>query len=215
MHLVFLGPPGAGKGTQAKTFAEAQGIPHISTGDIFRAAVKEGTPLGTQAKGYMDRGELVPDAVVCGLVRERLARPDCRKGFILDGFPRTVPQAESLEQDLAGLGLKLTACVDFQIPRDELVRRLTARVTCRNCGTSFNTLTNPPKKAGVCDACGGQTYVRDDDKPETVTRRLEEYDRKTAPLVEYYRKKGTLRPIPAAGAVQDVASALKRAVAGT
>jgi adenylate kinase len=209
MNLVFLGPPGAGKGTQAKTFAAKRGLAHVSTGDMFRAAVSAGTPLGTEAKRYMDKGELVPDAVVCGLVRERIARPDCRGGFILDGFPRTVPQAVSLDEDLAALGMKPVACVDFRIDRAELARRLTARETCRKCGAAYNTITNPSRKPGVCDVCGGETYVRDDDRPETVERRLTEYDMKTAPLIEFYAGKSALLLLDASGTPKAVAARLE------
>jgi adenylate kinase len=214
MNLVFLGPPGAGKGTQAKTFAQAKAIPHISTGDMFRAAVTAGTPLGVEAKRYMDKGELVPDEVVCGLVRERISKPDCKNGFILDGFPRTVPQAIALERDLAALGVKAIRCVDFRIERGELVRRLTARLTCRKCGAVFNTITNPPKKAGVCDVCGGETYVRDDDRPETVERRLLEYDRKTAPLLDFYAGRSNLDVLDAAGTPSEVGMRLARLFPG-
>jgi len=214
MHLVFLGAPGAGKGTQAKVVSSLWNVPHVSTGDIFRAAIKEGTPVGREAKGYLDRGELVPDAVVCGIVRERLARPDCRSGFILDGFPRTVPQAEALETALVELGLPLKAAVNFTIDRAVLVARLSARVTCKACGSVFNTESNPPKVAGRCDACGGETYVRDDDRPETVARRLEEYDRKTAPLESWYRSKGIFHEVDASGAVSDVTAALRGVVGG-
>lgn len=199
MNLIFLGPPGAGKGTQAKTFAKARGLPHISTGDMFRAAAAAKTPLGISAKKFMDAGGLVPDEVVCGVVRERIAQPDCKKGFILDGFPRTVPQALALEKDLALLELEPAVCVDFRVDRGDLVGRLTSRVSCRKCGAVYNTLFSPPKKAGVCDACGGELDTRDDDKPETVKARLAEYDRKTAPLIEFYEKKKQLRLLDGAG----------------
>ncbi len=214
MHLVFLGAPGAGKGTQAKVLASRILVPHVSTGDIFRAAIKNGTPVGVEAKGFLDRGELVPDAVVCRIVRERLAEADCRKGFILDGFPRTVPQAESLSVSLVELGLPLKAVVNFTIDRNELVARLSSRVTCRSCGTVFNLESNPPKVAGCCDSCGGETYVREDDRPETVARRLEEYDRKTAPLEAWYRERGLLREVVASGTVTNVTAALDRVVGG-
>jgi adenylate kinase len=199
MNLVFLGPPGAGKGTQAKTFAAKRGLAHVSTGDMFRAAAAAGTPLGNEARRYMERGELVPDDVVCGLVRDRISQPDCARGFILDGFPRTVNQALSLERDLQSLRMKPVACVDFRIDRRELMRRLTARQTCRKCGAAYNTITNPSRKAGVCDACGGETYLRDDDRPETVERRLTEYDMKTAPLIEFYAGRSALLLLDASG----------------
>jgi adenylate kinase len=210
MNLVFLGPPGAGKGTQAKTFAAQRGLAHISTGDMFRAAVAAGTKLGAEAKRYMDRGELVPDAVVCGLVRERIGHADCRGGFILDGFPRTVPQATVLDQDLVSLKMEPVLCVDFRVDRGDLMRRLTSRVSCRKCGAVYNTLTNPPRKAGVCDACGGEIYVRDDDRPETVERRLAEYDRKTAPLLDFYAGRSNLRVLEASGTPAEVAKRLDR-----
>lgn len=214
MHLVFLGAPGAGKGTQAKTLAARLQVPHVSTGDIFRAAIKNGTPVGVEAKGFLDRGELVPDAVVCRIVRERLAAADCQRGFILDGFPRTVPQAEALSAALAELGLPLKAVVNFAIDRQVLVTRLSSRVTCKACGAVFNLESNPPKVAGRCDTCGGETYVREDDRPATVSRRLEEHDRKTAPLEAWYRDRGLLREVVASGTVTEVSAALDRAVGG-
>lgn len=204
MNLVFLGPPGAGKGTQAKTFAHARKIPHVSTGDMFRAAVTAGTALGREAKAYMNRGELVPDSVVCGLVRERIGMADCARGFILDGFPRTVPQATSLDRDIAELLLAPVRCVDFAIERAALTRRLASRLTCRKCGAVYNTITSPPKKTGACDACGGEVYTRDDDKPETVENRLSEYDRKTAPLLDFYAKRGNLVTLDGSGSPLEV-----------
>ena len=209
MNLVFLGPPGAGKGTQAKTFAAKHKVAHISTGDMFRAAAAQGTKLGVEAKKYMDKGELVPDDVVCGLVRDRITAADCKNGFILDGFPRTVPQALALEKDLKGLGMKPVVCVDFRIERSELMRRMTARVSCRKCGAVYNTITKPEKKPGVCDVCGGETYVRDDDRPETVERRLTEYDRKTAPLIEFYAGRSSLLGLDGAGTPAAVGSRLE------
>jgi adenylate kinase len=209
MNLVFLGPPGAGKGTQAKTFAEKRGIPHISTGDMFRAAVAAKTPLGTEAKRYMDKGELVPDSVVSGLVKERIGKPDCTKGFILDGFPRTIPQALSLEKDLATLGLKPAQVVDLRVDRKALMGRLTGRVTCRKCGSVFNMLTNPPKKPGVCDACGGETYTRDDDREEAIGKRLSEYDLKTAPLIDFYQGRKQLLVLEGSGTPAEVGKRLE------
>lgn len=213
MRLVFLGKAGAGKGTQAKTLAAEAGIPHISTGDIFRAAVKAGTPLGVEAKRYMDLGQLVPDEVTCGLVRDRVGQPDCRTGFILDGFPRTVTQAESLQRDLAAVGLPLTSCVDFAVADDVLFERLTNRRTCRKCGAISNCVTAPSKVSGVCDACGGETYQRDDDRPEAIRTRLADYALKTTPLLAFYA--GHHVPVvtlDAARPVSDVAAAVRRAV---
>jgi adenylate kinase len=209
MNLVFLGPPGAGKGTQAKTFAAQRGIPHISTGDMFRAAVAANTPLGAEAKRYMNKGELVPDAVVCGLVQERIAKPDCAKGFILDGFPRTVPQALSLEKDLAALGLKPAQVVDLRVDRKALMGRLTGRVTCKKCGAVYNTITNPPKKAGSCDACGGETYTRADDQEAAIETRLSEYDQKTAPLLHFYEARKQLLALDGSGTPAEVGKRLE------
>jgi adenylate kinase len=215
MNLVFLGPPGAGKGTQAKTFAAHRGVPHVSTGDMFRAAAAAGTPLGVQAKEFMDKGVLVPDSVVCGVVRERLAKPDCGAGFILDGFPRTTPQALDLEQALSASKKAPITCVDFRIDRGELLERLTARLTCRKCGAVYNKTTNPPKKAGTCDVCGGETYTRDDDKAETVAKRQTEYDQKTAPLLQFYEGRKQLRILDASGTPADVARRLEALFPGT
>jgi len=185
--LVFLGPPGAGKGTCASRVGAVVGIPQISTGDMLRAAVKAGTPLGAKAKGYMDAGELVPDQLVNGMLKERLAQPDCRKGFILDGYPRTLQQAQELDKITA-----IEMAVNIDVAEDILITRMASRVTCRKCGEIFNTLTLKPKKAGVCDKCGGELYQRDDQKPEVVRERLKVYNAKTAPLIDYYKKKGIL-----------------------
>jgi adenylate kinase len=195
MKLILLGPPGAGKGTQAKMLTDRFGIPQISTGDILRAAVKEGTPMGVKAKSFMDAGALVPDEVVVGIVRERLQKEDCAEGFILDGFPRTVPQADALKDVLKDLGKDLDAVVSLEVDTDALVERLTGRRTCRQCGKGYHVKFDPPKTEGVCDACGGELFQRDDDQEATIRNRLDVYDRQTAPLVAYYREAGLLTAI--------------------
>jgi adenylate kinase len=182
------------------------GIPQISTGDIFRAALKEGTPMGLKAKGYMDKGELVPDDVVVGVVEERLAKPDLAKGFMLDGFPRTLPQAEALDRILSGLTKKLDHAVLVDVPDDELMGRLTGRRTCRNsdCGKMYHVMFNPPKKEGVCDTCGSELYQRDDDSEATIRERLNVYNAQTAPLIDYYDKKGLLRKVKGVGPIDQI-----------
>nr|WP_277603173.1 adenylate kinase [Brevibacillus sp. SYP-B805] len=191
----MMGLPGAGKGTQAERIVEEFHIPHISTGDMFRAAVKNETPLGLQAKSYMDQGLLVPDEVVIGIVRERLAQDDCAKGFLLDGFPRTVPQAEALTATLKELGREIDHVIHIDVERNVLIERLTGRWICPVCGASYHTLFNPPKAAGICDKDGGTLYQRDDDKPEVVAQRLDVNIAQTQPLIEYYSKQGLLRTI--------------------
>lgn len=195
MKLILLGPPGAGKGTQAKMLTEQYRIPQISTGDILRAAVKEGTPMGVKAKGYMDAGGLVPDEVVVGIVRERLQQPDCQNGFILDGFPRTVAQADALKDTLADLDKNLDAVISLEVDPEALVERLTGRRTCRDCGRGFHVTFDPPAVAGKCDACQGELIQRDDDKEETIRKRLEVYRAQTEPLVAYYQSAGLLSAI--------------------
>jgi adenylate kinase len=204
MRLILLGPPGAGKGTQAKDLVERYGIPQISTGDILRAAVREGTELGKTAKRHMDAGELVPDSVVIGIIEERLEQPDCAKGFILDGFPRTVAQADALEGVLARVGKSMDHVLSIEVPSERLVRRLSGRRTCRTCGAMFHVEFNAPKRQGVCDACGGDLYQRGDDKEETIRARLAVYDEQTAPLVAYYRAAGKLRPIDGVGSLDEI-----------
>jgi adenylate kinase len=190
MHILLMGPPGAGKGTQAAKLVEEFAIPHISTGDMFRAAVKEGTPLGKQAKEFMDAGQLVPDSVTIGIVKERLAKPDCKDGFILDGFPRTTEQAEALNRSLQELGIQLDRVINIIVPDDILVRRMTGRRICRSCGATYHAEYNPSKKGNMCDKCGGELYQRDDDREETVTKRLAVYQAQTRPLIEYYQDRG-------------------------
>lgn len=204
MNIIMLGPPGAGKGTQAKMLVEEFGIPQISTGDMLRAAVAEGTELGKKAKEYMDKGQLVPDEVVIGIVRERLSKPDCEKGFILDGFPRTVPQAEALDKILQEMGKKIDYVINIVVPDEEILKRLTGRRTCRKCGAMYHVVFNPPKKEGVCDKCGGELYQRDDDKEETIRKRLEVYKAQTEPLVDYYKKKGVLVDIDGTKGIQEI-----------
>ena len=204
MRLVLVGPPGAGKGTQAQFIAEHAGVPKISTGDIFRANVSEGTPLGVQAKSYMDRGDLVPDTVTIEMVRDRLAQTDAAHGFLLDGFPRTVPQAEVLDDMLSEQGGKLDVVLELVVDDDEVIRRLSGRRTCRTCNHIWHVDFDPPQVPGVCDIDGGELYQRDDDKPETIANRLEVYAESTAPLVAYYAGRGLLVGIDATGPVDDI-----------
>lgn len=202
MKLILLGPPGAGKGTQAKMLTDRFSIPQIATGDILRGAVQAGSLLGIQAKGYMDAGALVPDEVVIGIVRERLQQADCTEGFILDGFPRTVAQADALQVSLEELGRQLDRVVSLTVDADALVERLTGRRTCRSCGRGYHVTFDPPRNAQLCDACGGELYQRDDDREETIRKRLAVYEQQTSPLIEYYRAAGLLteldgmQPIP-------------------
>ena len=209
MRVVLVGPPGAGKGTQAEHIAKHYRIPNISTGDIFRANVAERTSLGEIAKSYMDEGELVPDDVTVAMVRGRLGKDDTDHGFLLDGFPRTVPQAESLGALLDELDVPLDVVLKITVDDDEVVRRLSGRRICRSCGRTFHVEFDPPNSEGVCDACGGDLYQRDDDKPETVRRRLQVYREQTKPLVEYYEERGLLRRVMGTGEVTEVT---KRAI---
>ncbi|MDX1620543.1 MAG: adenylate kinase [Nitriliruptorales bacterium] len=204
LRVIMLGPPGAGKGTQAARICEAYDIPHISTGDIFRANVKGGTELGKKAQEYMDRGELVPDEIVIGMVADRLDEPDTESGFNLDGFPRTVPQAQALEDLLVDRGEPLDVVLRFAIEESEVVRRLTGRRTCRDCGAVYHVDTRPPAEAGVCDECGGDVVQRDDDREEVVMNRLEVYRRQTEPLEYFYWERGLLRDVTAVGSVDEV-----------
>jgi len=204
MNLILLGAPGAGKGTQAKLIVEKYGIPQISTGDMLREAVAKGTELGKKAKEYMDRGELVPDEVVIGIVKERLKQPDCEKGFILDGFPRTLKQAEELDKMLEELGKKIDAVINVHVPEEEVVKRIVNRRTCKNCGAVYHLIYNPPKEEGKCDKCGGELYQRDDDKEETVRARYKVYKEQTEPLIEYYSKKGLLYNVDGTKSIEEV-----------
>lgn len=195
MNIVFMGPPGAGKGTQAEYIVEQFGIPHISTGDAFRLAMKQGTELGLLAKQYVDAGKLVPDEVTIGIVRDRLQQEDCKKGFLLDGFPRTISQAEALDEIVAAMGKQIDHVINLHVDREKLLARLTGRRICRSCGATYHILFNPPKQEGACDKCGGELYQRSDDTEEKVGTRLDEYITKTAPLLEYYSDKGLLRQL--------------------
>ncbi|MCZ7435357.1 adenylate kinase [Micromonospora sp. WMMC241] len=204
MRLVLVGPPGAGKGTQAEFIAAHLSVPKISTGDIFRANVTQGTPLGVEAKRYMDAGKLVPDDVTINMVRDRLDEPDAGEGFLLDGFPRTTPQAAELDKLLADLGTALDLVLELVVDDDEVIRRLSGRRTCRGCGKIWHVEFDAPSREDVCDRCGAELFQRDDDKPETIAARLREYSEKTAPLVDYYGAQGKLVGIDAAGPVEDV-----------
>lgn len=195
MNLVLMGLPGAGKGTQAEKIVEKYGIPHISTGDMFRVAMKEGTELGLKAKSYMDQGALVPDEVTIGIVRERLSKEDCQKGFLLDGFPRTVPQAEALEVILSDLNKKMDYVLNIDVNQDILMERLTGRRICKSCGSTYHLVFNPPAKDGVCDKCGGELYQRADDNADTVKNRLQVNIEQSKPLLDFYETKGYLKNI--------------------
>lgn len=212
VRVIFLGPPGAGKGTQAQDLAREWGVPHVATGDMLREALAAKLPLGLEAKRHMDSGGLVPDAVVIGLVDERLSRPDAKAGCLLDGFPRTVAQAEALDALFARTGIRLDRVVFFAVSRAELLRRLTGRRICRSCGRTFHLVSTPPAVAGKCDACGGDLYQRADDSNATVATRLDVYQTQTAPLLDYYRGRKLLAEVAGEGAVAAVAEAIRRAV---
>jgi len=211
-RVVLLGPPGAGKGTQAKLLEEKFSACQISTGDILRKAVAERTPLGREASEYINRGALVPDGVIVNLVAERLKEKDCEKGFILDGFPRTIPQATSLNGILNQRGIRLSAVLSVRVPHNVIIERLAGRRTCRNCGALSHVVFTPPKKEGVCDRCGGALYQRDDDREETIANRLKVYEDQTAPLVDYYRGQGLLREIDGVGDVDEIRARIIQAL---
>ena len=211
MRIAFLGPPGAGKGTQARDLAQEWRVPHLATGDMLREAVAAGTPLGREAKGYMDQGALVPDDVIIRMMGERLGKADAGRGFILDGFPRTIAQAEALAKLLKDLGQTLDTVVYFDVSEPELLRRLTGRRVCRACGHSYHMTSNPPKRAGVCDECGGELYQRDDDAETTVRKRLDVYQRQTAPLLDYYRQRSLLATVSGEGPLATIRDAIRAA----
>ena len=211
-RVVLLGPPGAGKGTQAKLLQEKLAVCQISTGDILRQAVAEQTPLGKEAAGYINRGALVPDEVIVNLVADRLKEKDCANGFILDGFPRTIPQAESLDAILGQNGINLNRVLLVQVPQRVIVERLAGRRTCRSCGALAHVVLNPPKRDGVCDRCGGELYQRDDDREETIANRLKVYENQTAPLVNYYRGQGLLREIDGVGGIDEIRARISKAL---
>ncbi len=211
-RVVLLGPPGAGKGTQAKLLQEQFAACQISTGDILRQAVAQQTPLGREAGQYINRGALVPDGVIVNLVAERLKEKDCEKGFILDGFPRTIPQAESLDAILSRMNLSLNGVLSVQVPRQTIIERLAGRRTCKSCGALCHVVFDPPTKAGVCDRCGGELFQRDDDREETIANRLKVYESQTAPLVGYYRERGLLQEIDGVGAIDEIRARVTRAL---
>ena len=208
MKIIMLGAPGAGKGTQAKMIAEKCGIPHISTGDIFRANIKNGTELGAKAKEYMDKGLLVPDELVCDLVVDRIQQADCEKGYILDGFPRTIPQAEALENALNAIEQKLDYAIDIDVPDENIINRMSGRRACVGCGATYHLVYAPTKTEGICDVCGKELILRDDDKPETVQKRLNVYHEQTQPLIDYYTNAGILKTVDGTVDINDVFAAI-------
>ena len=208
MKIIMLGAPGAGKGTQAKMIADKYGVPHISTGDIFRANIKEGTELGKKAKTYMDKGLLVPDELVVDLVVDRVKNPDCEKGYVLDGFPRTIPQAECLDKALAEMNDSMDYAINIDVPDENIITRMGGRRACVGCGATYHVVNIPPKKEGICDRCGGELILRDDDKPETVKKRLDVYHEQTQPLIDYYTKKGIIRDVDGTQQMDDVFNAI-------
>ena len=212
MNILLMGPPGAGKGTQAANLVTELKAKHISTGDMFREAVKEGTALGKQAKACMDKGELVPDEITIGIVKERLAKDDCRAGFILDGFPRTVAQADALSDMLKELGMKLDAVLNIHVPAADLIERAVGRRICKKCGAAYHVKFNAPKQEGVCDACGGELYTRADDSAETMQSRLSVYEESTKPLIEYYKKAGLYKEVDGRQSIEQVTENLVKAL---
>lgn len=208
MKIIMLGAPGAGKGTQAKKIAEKYGIPHISTGDIFRANIKNGTELGKKAKTYMDQGLLVPDELVVDLVVDRVNQEDCGNGYVLDGFPRTIPQAEALDKALSEMGQKMDYAINVEVPDENIINRMSGRRACVGCGATYHIKYNPPKTEGICDACGEKLILRDDDKPETVQKRLGVYHDQTQPLIDYYGKAGVLKEVDGTVDMEEVFQAI-------
>ena len=210
MKIIMLGAPGAGKGTQAKMIAEKYGLPHISTGDIFRANIKNGTELGKEAKEYMDKGLLVPDELTVRLLLDRVAQDDCKNGYVLDGFPRTIPQAEVLDEKLSELGEKVDYAINVDVPDENIVNRMSGRRACLSCGATYHIVSIPPKKEGICDVCGSELVLRDDDKPETVQNRLKVYHNQTQPLIDFYEKKGVLRSVDGTLPMEEVFTAITK-----
>lgn len=208
MKIIMLGAPGAGKGTQAKQIADKYAIPHISTGDIFRANLKAGTELGKKAKEYMDQGLLVPDELTCDLVMDRIRQDDCKNGFVLDGFPRTIPQAEALDAALTKINQKMDYAIDVDVPDENIVNRMSGRRACLNCGATYHIVSIPTKVEGVCDRCGSPVVLRDDDQPETVKKRLDVYHEQTQPLIDYYKEQNILRTVDGTQPMEDVFGAI-------
>jgi len=208
LRLIVFGPPGAGKGTQAERIAKKFGIPHVATGDVLREAVAKKTELGVKARGYMERGELVPDGIVVGIVEERLRRPDCKRGFVLDGFPRTLAQAEALDEMLKNLETKIDAVINLETSEGEIVKRLSNRRTCRVCGAVYHLIFNPPKNPGRCDACNGELYQREDDKEEVIKKRLKVYRTQTKPIIQHYQERGVLRTVDGNKSIDEVSKTI-------
>ena len=210
LNIILLGPPGAGKGTQAELIVKKYGIPQISTGDIFRANIKNGTALGKKAKEYMDKGELVPDSLTVDLVKDRLEQDDCKNGFMLDGFPRTIFQAEELDKIMAAKGLAISNVINIDVETERLIKRIAGRRVCKACGATYNVNSKPTKKEGICDACGGEVYQRADDNAETVENRISVYFKQTAPLIEYYEKAGVLTTFNGSQPLEDLFSEISK-----
>lgn len=208
MKIIMLGAPGAGKGTQAKQIADKYSIPHISTGDIFRANIKNGTELGKKAKQYMDQGALVPDELTCDLVMDRIQQDDCKNGFVLDGFPRTIPQAEALDAALGKINEKMDYAIDVDVPDENIVNRMSGRRACLNCGATYHLISIPPKVEGICDRCGSEIVLREDDKPETVQKRLKVYHEQTQPLIDYYKNQGIIKSVDGTQPMDEVFKAI-------
>ena len=208
MKIIMLGAPGAGKGTQAKMIADKYGVPHISTGDIFRANIKNGTELGMEAKKYMDQGLLVPDELTVRILLDRVAQDDCKNGYVLDGFPRTIPQAEVLDSELTKLGDHIDYAINVDVPDENIVKRMSGRRACLTCGATYHIEHVPPKKEGICDVCGSEQVLRDDDKPETVKNRLNVYHEQTQPLIDFYTKKGVLKTVDGTVPMEEVFAAI-------